>query len=470
MKLDLKVNSPANYIPERRYIFDVLFKEFLGLDYHLELWAEPNVCVSLMNGSDGKEVILLDGLFQTPESDWLTARALPKCPLRVWHVPDSLADLPLVSQQLPVIYGRTLDAHLRSYYNEFEGGVTLGLDIFGSAFFMLSRYEELVKPERDEHNRFPSHASLAFREGFLKRPIINEYLEILWGILHRMWPELQRKHRDYRVLPSHDVDVPLFTLETNSYRVLRSTTADILLRKDLSLAKQRLGAYVESWHGVYDGDPNNTFDFIMDTEEQYGWQSSFYFICGDSPNDGTRYGIDHPWLRTLLCHIHQRGHMIGLHPSYDTYKDEQKTKEEFQRLLSVTTLEGIQQDNWGGRQHYLRWENPITWRNWEKAGLAYDSTLGFAEEPGFRSGLCYEYTVYDLSTRQHLNLRERPLVVMDGALFDSPYFPAKDLSNEVIKLSDVCRAFSGDLTLLWHNNCLISKQQRQLYCKICDCL
>ncbi len=44
------------------------------------------------------------------------------------------------------------------------------LDIFGSALFMLTRYGEVVKKERDALDRFSVIDSLAYQEGFLERP------------------------------------------------------------------------------------------------------------------------------------------------------------------------------------------------------------------------------------------------------------------------------------------------------------
>lgn len=44
-----------------------------------------------------------------------------------------------------------------------------------------------------DHDRFPATASLAYRAGFLDRPQIDEYLEILWAAMRRLWPGLQRK-------------------------------------------------------------------------------------------------------------------------------------------------------------------------------------------------------------------------------------------------------------------------------------
>jgi hypothetical protein len=52
---------------------------------------------------------------------------------------------------------------------------------------MLTRYEEVVKSDRDEHDRYLATASLDYQEGFLERPIFNEYLEILWACIKRLW-------------------------------------------------------------------------------------------------------------------------------------------------------------------------------------------------------------------------------------------------------------------------------------------
>src|SRR5438105_1699991 len=80
-------------------------------------------------------------------------------------------------------------------------------------------------------------------------------------------------------------------------------------------------------------------------------------------------------------------------------------------LRRVCSEEGVEQATWGGRQHFLRWAPPL-WPAYERAGLAYDTSLSFADRPGFRAGICCEYPVFDLKGRRTLRLRERPLVAM----------------------------------------------------------
>jgi len=117
--------------------------------------------------------------------------------------------------------------------------------------------------------------------------------------------------------------------------------------------------------------------------------------------------------------------------------------------------EGIEQEDIGGRQHYLRWDALITAKNWEAGKLSYDSTLAYADHVGFRCGVCYEFPLYDLVERRELTVVERPLIVMEGTLLDPVYnaITQKDVMLEEIQsLVDKIKLFHGDFTLLWHNS------------------
>ena len=102
------------------------------------------------------------------------------------------------------------------------------------------------------------------------------------------------------------------------------------------------------------------------------------------------------------AHRAGRATRSGFHPSFSTYRDAARTHEELTRLLRVAEAEGVQQDAVGRPQHFLRWANPDTWRNWDAAGLSYDCTLGYSEAVGFRTGTCHPYRVFDLVQREAL--------------------------------------------------------------------
>jgi hypothetical protein len=400
----------------------VLLGDFLGLDLEIETAAVPAIELTT---DGGEPFVLPEGLFAVPAADWLTPASLPSTPLAA-------------VDGVPLLYG-----------------TPAAPDLLGSSFFCLTRYEELARPVADDRERFPGSASLARAEGFLERPVVDEYVELLWRQLHERWPGLERRRRRFAVLPSHDVDAPL----AHEPR-LRAAAGDAVRRRDPGLALRRL----LRGPGLYD-----TFDWTMDESERRGLRSAFYFIAGHTAGaiDGD-YTLADPWIRKLIARIHERGHEIGLHVSYGAYDDPAATRAEADTLRSTLAALGIEQPELGGRQHYLRWANPVTWQNWEDAGLAYDSTLGYSDLPGFRCGTCHEFPVFNLRTRRKLALRERPLVVMDVTLQQHMGIGAGEAAAVVDRLRDACRRFEGGFTVLWHNNHLAPRSGRTAYLRVLD--
>jgi hypothetical protein len=449
----LTVRIPPSYAAEREYVVRVLFEEFLGLRADVVV-ADVSATVITVAGGD-RQLVLGDGLFSTAPDAWLSERSLPPTPLASFE----LGGTPFAAhpeRSLPVLYGAPSWRH-------DDTTLELGVDVLGGAFYLLTRYEEVVLADRDEHERFPASANVMVREGLVRRPLVNEYLELLWLALGTQWPSLPRRRSAYSLVPSHDVDWPL-AAERTFGRVARRAAGDVVRSRDSAAAARRFAGYAMRLAGRHDADVNNTFDAIMDASELNGLRSAFYFIAGRRAGhiDGD-YSLDDPWIRSLLRRIHRRGHEIGLHASYTTPVDPDQTRTERDTLLRVLDEEGIVQERLGSRQHFLRWSNPQTWRNCEEAGIDYDTTLGFSDEIGFRAGTCLEYPVFDLRRRLQLRLRELPLIVMEGAVLDRLGLDSEGASQAIAELRRTCERYGGTFTLLWHNSRLVHRTERRLY-------
>lgn len=452
------VRIPDRYVLERSYVINVIFREFWGLSYNIVVEPRANTCIQYPG--DSKTLGLRDALFRTPESHWLTPKCLPEHPLLWYDIGSILPEAKLCETKIPIIYS-SKDSDIVSF---LEDNINLSLDIFGACFFFLTRYEEVVLNEKDEYGRFPYSSSLAYREGFLERPIVNEYVEILWSLMKRLWPRLERKQRHYAVIPTHDVDWPFVGYKVPLTLVLRGTIGDVIKRRDPSLAWKRLGSRILHNRKT---DPANVFDFILSESERLGLRSEFYFIADHTAGmiDGV-YSLMDPEIQSLMLQCVRREQVIGLHPSYNSYNRPVQIKHEKNLLLQTMEVLGIQQDTLGARQHYLRWQNPTTWQAYEDASLDYDTTLGYADVAGFRCGTCYDYPVFNLETRCMLRLRERPLIVMDMALEQDERKPIEARIERVKTLSRACREFGGSLILLWHNSRLITDSQQAFYKEI----
>ncbi|WP_199748549.1 polysaccharide deacetylase family protein [Candidimonas sp. SYP-B2681] len=348
-----------------------------------------------------------------------------------------------------------------------EKGYVIHYDILGMIYWMLSRQEEVNRSDLDSHQRFPATASHAYKHGYLERPVVDEWFVILAQVVHRLWPRLELIEHTFSMIPSHDVDTPARYGFTSFGRLLFTMAGDVVRRHKPIEALQAPRIWAGSKEMLHSADPFNTFNWIMDVSEQNGITSAFYFICGRTLRSrDANYDVRHPAIRDLMRRIHARGHEIGLHPSYNTYQKPDSIVTEAQELLSICTEEGIVQREWGGRMHYLRWQTPITLYGWEQAGMAYDTTLSYADRPGFRCGTCHEYPAFDPVADKALQLRIRPLIAMECTVMAPRYMNLgsdEAALKKFVELKETCRSVRGNFALLWHNTMLERKQDRILY-------
>jgi len=105
----------------------------------------------------------------------------------------------------------------------------------------------------------------------------------------------------------------------------------------------------------------------------------------------------------------------------------------------------------GVRQHFLRIEPGVSEFAMSAAGFTYDSTRGFADRNGFRSGVADVFPVwYDDAPRTD-GFSEVPFCWMDRAL--SKYRGTEDpaaWTADAIELMKVCREVEGLWTGIWH--------------------
>ncbi len=352
------------------------------------------------------------------------------------------------------------------------GGFALGYDIIGLTYWMLARCEE-VNPTTellDNHGRFPATSSHAFLHAYLERPIVDEWLDVLRQLVQRLWPRLPLQQHQFRTVVSHDVDAPSAYGFGRKRTLVRSMAVRLLEHRDLAGALQAPPIRLATRHQLHPADPFNTFEWLMDQSDAAGIRSAFYFICGRTdPRLDAQYEPEHPAIRALMRRIHQRGHEIGLHPSYNTCHNPSVIASEAARLQRIAAEEGIEQAQWGGRMHFLRWQWPTSAYGWEQSGFHYDSTLGYADRPGFRCGTCHSYPMFDPVAQRQLQLIQRPLIVMECSVIAERYLglgygPAA--LALIQQLQQRCRAMGGQFTLLWHNSHFTRAEDRELYWEV----
>ncbi len=457
----LTIEVPSDVGAEVHHVIRVIFNDWLGLP-SAQVAARRADCHISLDNAPGKVILRVprgtEALRSRPHviesHDAFVHQRVPDATSVgvIGHKPPNIA----WADALSAVWHRTAG----------EQHTSLPFDLIGAASFMLIRREEAESPERDEHDRFPATASTAHRDGILERPIIDEYVEMLWAAMKRLWPHLERKPRTRTKYVTCDVDSPCQV----DYR-LRAIAKDIVhggcRQAKGKAAGTRIAERLQARRGQCQADPHYAmFDWMMDVNERAGNRMTFFFLAGGrDPRDG-RYRLHDPAIRNLMRRIHDRGHEIGLHPSYRTYRDANATIKEANTLRKVLASLGIPCDALGSRQHYLRWETPTTARNLEAAGIAYDSTLSYADRPGFRCGTSQDFQMFDIEEDRPMNLVQRPLILMDCSVLGSHYM-GMEYNDETLEymctLKERALTNGGQFTLLWHNSYFHHPESKRFY-------
>ncbi len=329
-----------------------------------------------------------------------------------------------------------------------DNGIYLYADIISDIFFMVTRYEEVISEDKDNHERFLLEKSLAYKYKFLDRPIVNEQIELILSLLKSIDEKIEKKKRfgnkEFIFFLSHDID-SIFKYKD---KFIRTIGVKILREKNIGSSIEAIKNYFKVIKNK-DNDPFWKFNYLLNIEEQNNISASYYFMSGGETGKDNYYNINNKVLKDIFKRIKSNSSEIGIHGSYNSYNNSEILNNEKSKIDKFSTVVGI-------RQHYLRFIVPNTWNIQEKCNLKYDTTLGYAKYAGFRAGICTPYKPFDVLNKRVINILEIPLIVMDGTISEEQYMglkpqEAKEYVKELInKIIDV----NGIFSLLWHNSSL----------------
>ena len=367
---------------------------------------------------------------------YMKPQSLPCPPLEHWN-------------ELPILYGQkpeTGDWVMESVSGE-DVSIICHIDLVAGIFFLLTRYEELLIMERDRYKRFPAEMSLLTHAHLLERPLADEYADLFASWLKRILPiRLWRTHEPWGGSPfalyvTHDVDAPW----KYTWRGLPS-------------AKGNRWRAISCLLGISQ-DPYWTFPELSKLDRQFGVRADYFFMGGGSHPLDQCYAIGSAPIRRLLRELRENDCGIGIHFSFSAHlslfrreKDlsgSEAFARELAHFISVTRNFPI-----GSRQHYLGIRVPDTWRQLEALAVPFDTTLGFAESPGFRCGTCRPFHCFDTERGKPLSLVEIPLIAMDTTFIHYLKTNPEETLERMRALLVQVERHRGVFCLLWHPHIL----------------
>ncbi|HWH60033.1 MAG TPA: polysaccharide deacetylase family protein [Terriglobales bacterium] len=332
--------------------------------------------------------------------------------------------------------------------------VSCSVDLLTSILLTLSRYEEAVSEKRDNHGRFSAVGSLAAEHRFLDRPIIDEYGLAFQQALTYLMPGWAPPARELRVKLSHDID------QVGMPFRLRPVLGHTLARRNPGATLRDITSVL----GAAEPSYLKCVRTICKLSMERGLDSALYWKSPPASDNDTGYSLHESRTQNVIHWARGQGIEMGAHPGYYTYGSPEKLKAEFDYIRCAVGESLI-----GGRQHYLRW-SPTTWEHWEACGVGYDSTVGYADQIGFRAGTCIPYKPWLLGPGREAHLLEIPLIVMDATVATYMSIPEEKQLDRITPLIDKCRLVGGVFTLLWHNASLLEPGYGNTYIQLLDLL
>ncbi|MFC1821065.1 polysaccharide deacetylase family protein [Thermodesulfobacteriota bacterium] len=291
-----------------------------------------------------------------------------------------------------------------------NGGIAFEADMLGFIGQCLFRHEEDNAP-RDQWGCFRAQDSFLMPK--ISEPSADKAVEALCDafsmlglkIANKIWPN----NAKFAVALSHDVD---------------------LLPKTVS---------------HHSGNSHWNFGSYRALEGAMGYRSAFYLTPihrGDRINP--KYNLNEPGLLFILRELFIDGWEIGCHLSYGSHLNPFRIREE------KNTLErAIGSEISGGRCHFLPFETKHTPFLQASSGYQYDTTLGYNETIGFRSGTSFPHRFLGKDGRTG-GVLELPLHIMDGALFWDMGLTDEEALEEMKKMAAHVKNVGGCLNILWH--------------------
>ena len=322
----------------------------------------------------------------------------------------------------------------------------LGHDPLAGIFWMLSRYEEYQRPERDRLGRFPVTASWLAREGVLEMPLADYYVRQLGKWLTRQYAGYSVPDPLRVVQPTVDVDLCYSYLGKSLYRQIGGWCKDIFQGRWRDAVLR-----IRVLMGL-DYDPYDRYAALQDLHRRWEAASSwckrpiYFFLMADYGGLDRGHSPQSPYLRRVIRFLTHTGAQIGWHPSIQSNTDDPCA------ALEKKTLENLVGQVPTSRQHYLALSLPLQARRLQGMGIQGEYSLGYAERPGFKAGTFHPFGFYDLGQEQELPLRMFPVPIMDATLQHHLQLDPDGAWAKVQPLLKAWEEYGGFFTLLWHNS------------------
>ncbi len=327
-----------------------------------------------------------------------------------------------------------------------------GFDVFAAIFYLISRYEEYLLHEKDSYGRYAYTNSIAYKNNFLNKPLVNIWIK---DLLSRLTPYALRL-KPFTFLPTYDIDIAYAYNHQPLIKNIGGFFKD-LIKGDIEKVIERANVYSGARK-----DPFDTYAWLDGLHKQYNLAPIYFFLLAKNKRIYDKNIPPSSKAMQQLVKGHAEKYTVGIHPSWQSGDKETLVGEEIKSLKKITkhpcTL---------SRQHYIRLTLPETYQILTKNGITDDYSMGYGSINGFRASVASPFYWYDLENDKATNLLIHPYCFMEANSFFEQHLSAEEAGGELQYYYDTVKEVGGQLITIFHNHFLTEQPQwkpwREMY-------
>lgn len=325
----------------------------------------------------------------------------------------------------------------------FKTGGAFPFDLFAAVFYLLSRYEEYEPHQKDSYGRYAHGNSIAFKNNFLKTPLINIWLEHFRTVLAQQNSQFSVLHSSFSFQPTYDIDIA-WSYKAKGFKRTAGALFSAVIKGDANNVAERMR--------VLNGkksDPFDAYDWLDNVHQRHNLKPLYFFLVAQQRGQYDKNpSPENILFQNLISRITQRN-SVGLHPSWQSGDDTSFLQNE-KTFLERHTQQTITKS----RQHYIRFTLPQTFRRLIEAGITTDYSIGYGSINGFRASVAAPFYWYDLEQEKETTLLLHPFCFMDANSYYEQHQSPEETWNELAHYYTIVKSVNGCLCTIWHNHFL----------------
>lgn len=311
-------------------------------------------------------------------------------------------------------------------------------DIFGASFYLISRYEEYLLHLKDDFGRFDPSSSLAYKNRFLNKPVVDFWIKRFKESLTSFYPNLQFKKKSFELNSCLEVPCAFDFKGKGLIRTIGGFSRDIL-RLDVYRIYRRITVLLN-----LKKDPLDNYSDWIDLNNNNGIKTTVFFLISNFSRFDRNLSV---YSKNFIEKIKDISDFceVSLLSSFTSLKNDKLLKNEKKTLQSI-----IHRPILKVRQNLIKIDFPSTYRNFARLGFNKDYSLHYNDLPGFRASTTNPFYFFDLENEIETKLQICPVCITDRVL---KIYKKPIVARQVIEeMTRYVKEVDGTMTLVLNNS------------------